>query len=208
MNSTADHLVDEYLDRLDRELADLPRARRRELVQEISEHIAEARGDLPTQSEVEIRTLLDRLGDPADIALEAHERFGVQPRRSRWIEIAALILLLIGGILLPVIGWFVGVVLLWASEVWTTRDKLIGTLVVPGGLLVPLGLGLVGVYEESCVEEFDPATNATTEVCTGGPSDVMQVVGPVLLLVLLAAPLVTTVYLARRMSRPPVSPAV
>jgi formate hydrogenlyase subunit 3/multisubunit Na+/H+ antiporter MnhD subunit len=35
--------------------------------------------------------------------------------------------------LLPLV-WVVGVVLLWRSRAWTPRDKLIGTLVVPGGL--------------------------------------------------------------------------
>jgi formate hydrogenlyase subunit 3/multisubunit Na+/H+ antiporter MnhD subunit len=35
--------------------------------------------------------------------------------------------------LLPLI-WVVGVVLLLRSRAWTLRDKLIGTLVVPGGL--------------------------------------------------------------------------
>lgn len=36
-------------------------------------------------------------------------------------------------VLLPLV-WMVGVVLLWRSRAWTLRDKLIGTLVVPGGL--------------------------------------------------------------------------
>ena len=46
-------------------------------------------------------------------------------RRSRreWATVA----------LLPSV-WVIGVVLLWRSRAWTLRDKLIGTLVVPGGL--------------------------------------------------------------------------
>ncbi len=31
-----------------------------------------------------MRTLLDRLGDPADIAAEARERFGVQPKDEEY----------------------------------------------------------------------------------------------------------------------------
>ena len=46
MSTSADKLIDDYLDRLELELADFPPARRRELVQEISEHIAEARAGL------------------------------------------------------------------------------------------------------------------------------------------------------------------
>ena len=33
--------------------------------------------------------------------------------------------------MIPFLGWVVGVVLRWISRLWTTRDKLIGTL---GGL--------------------------------------------------------------------------
>src|SRR5688500_13185981 len=104
MNSTADKLVDDYLKRLRKELAGLPGERRRELEQEISEHIAEARASLSAQNEAEIRTLLDRIGDPADIAAEARERWGIAPRKTGAVEIAALILLPIGGVVLPVIG--------------------------------------------------------------------------------------------------------
>jgi hypothetical protein len=193
MNSTADKLVDDYLKRLRKELTGLPRERRRELEQEISEHIAEARASLSAQNEAEIRTLLDRIGDPADIAAEARERFGVQPRKAGWKEITALILLPIGGVILPVLGWFIGVVLLWVSDAWNTRDKVIGTLVVPGGLLLPLGLGF----------GFGGASGCETAVgseCApdSGESNTWNIV---LLVVLLLAPLVSAVYLARRMRR-------
>ena len=81
MNSTADRHVERYLKRLDADLADLPRARRREIVDEIAEHIAEARADLPAESEAETRSLLERLGDPADIAAEARQRLDVPVAR-------------------------------------------------------------------------------------------------------------------------------
>jgi hypothetical protein len=73
MSSRTDHLVDDYLKRLNAELADLPRARRRELVEEISEHIAAARSELAAPSGAEIRMILERLGEPEDIAAEARE---------------------------------------------------------------------------------------------------------------------------------------
>ena len=78
--TTTDRLVEDYLDRLEDELADLPRAKRRELVDEIEAHIAEGRthGD----SEAQVRTLLDRLGEPSEIADEARDRFGIAPRGS------------------------------------------------------------------------------------------------------------------------------
>jgi hypothetical protein len=42
-------------------------------------------------------------------------------------------------VLVPVLGWLVGLVLLWRSRVWTTRDKRIGTLLALG--FGALGLG-------------------------------------------------------------------
>jgi Protein of unknown function (DUF1700) len=185
MKSTTDQLVDDYLKRLNRELAGVPRARRNELVQEISEHIAEARAGLEDEREAEIRTLLDRLGDPAEIAGEARARFGVQPRQNNWLDIAALVLLLVGGLILPVIGWFIGVVLLWISSAWTTGEKLIGTLVVPGGLVLPLGLAVAAL-----------------------PTASTPVLGAALAIVLFLAPLLTVAFLAHRMRRGEVAPAV
>ncbi|HEY5195981.1 MAG TPA: hypothetical protein VIJ51_03025 [Solirubrobacteraceae bacterium] len=38
-------------------------------------------------------------------------------------------------------GWLVGLVLLWSSRLWTTREKLFGTLIVPGGIATALLTG-------------------------------------------------------------------
>jgi hypothetical protein len=203
MASNVEQLVENYLRQLRAELGALPRARRRELEQEIAEHIAEARAELPTQSEAAVRTLLDRIGDPADIAADARERFGIRSRKGRALEVVTLVLLLIGGIVLPVIGWLIGVVLLWVSEVWTTREKLVGTLVVPGGLALPLFLLTFAHTSETCVQ-----MNNGPVTCTGGPSATVQVLTIVLVTALLVAPLVTTAYLARRMRRSSLPAAV
>ena len=195
MASRADQLVADYLKRLNSELQGLPRARRRELVEEISGHIAEARADLESENEADVRSLLDRLGDPAEIAAEARGRYGVE-RRGSGLDIVALVLLLIGGIVLPVVGWVIGVVLLWISETWTTTEKVIGTLVVPGGLALPLFLTLVTGYTETC---SGPPGGPLT--CTGGPSQAAQVLGTILVIVLFVAPLATTAFLAHRRTR-------
>jgi hypothetical protein len=202
MSSTADKLVEDYLKRLKAETSDLPRAARRELVQEISDHIAEARADASAASEAEIRNVLDRVGEPAEIAAEARERFGVGGRRARPLEIAALILLPIGGVVLPVLGWLVGVTLLWISDTWTTRDKLIGTLVVPGGLLLPLALGVLGSGSGSCIEISSGGGPTTARNCADDGSDI-DLLKVALIAVLVLAPLATTAYLARRMKARP-----
>jgi Protein of unknown function (DUF1700) len=140
MTTTADTLVDNYLRDLKSELRDLPAPRQREILAEVGEHITEARAAQDTQSEAAIRTVLERLGDPADIAAEARERFGVQAEPTKpatpWLEVITLVALVV-----PFLGWVVGAVLVWLSRRWTTRDKLIGTI---GGLSwVVAGLGTV-----------------------------------------------------------------
>ncbi len=137
MNPIADQLIANYLKRLRRELRTLPRGPRRELLQEIEEHVAAGRAELPDEREAAIRTLLDRIGEPQELAADARERLGVSERAGAR-EIAAVGLVLLGGLFLPVLGWLIGVALLWGSPVWTRRDKLIGTLLVPGGLSVAL----------------------------------------------------------------------
>jgi len=210
MNATAaDQLIARYLARLEAALRDLPVARREELLEQVSEHIATARAELGAQaSEAEIRQLLERLGDPAVIAAEAGHTSDelVEPPRARpgWLEAAALVLLPIGGIILPVLGWFVGVALLWTSARWTVRDKLLGTLVVPGGLALPLALGLFATSPQSCGPAPVPAASDTpTPVCTGGPPGWLQVLGPVALVLLLLAPIATVIYLGVRLQRQP-----
>ena len=48
------------------------------------------------------------------------------------------VLLLAGGFLVG-FGWIAGLILLWTSPSWTERQKLLGTLVLPGGLaLLPI----------------------------------------------------------------------
>jgi hypothetical protein len=143
-----------------------------------------------------VRNVLERVGDPADIAAEARERFGIKPAKRSWTDPAAIILLLIGGF--TIIGWFVGVVLLWISDTWNTRDKIIGTLVVPGGLAGALGVGLVSssVQGGSCgpVE-----VTVAPAPCATAASSVGNVVGLILAVLLLSAPIVTAIYLSLRL---------
>ncbi len=73
-----------------------------------------------------------RPDEPAVAAAQGQDGPPSLPRPGRQ-EVLAL-----AGLLLV---WPVGVVLLWRSRVWSTRDKLIGTLVPPGGL--PLAVAFV-----------------------------------------------------------------
>ena len=70
-DSELDQIVDEYLGRLKVALADLPPDRRQQLIVSITDHISEARSTLHANSEVAVRDILDRVGQPEDIAAEA-----------------------------------------------------------------------------------------------------------------------------------------
>jgi uncharacterized membrane protein len=218
MGTTPDKLVERYLKHLEVELEDLPRDRRREIVDEIAGHIAEARAGLEHETEADVRNILEGLGDPADIAEDAGERFDVQsvrtapPYKPGWIEIGALVMLLVGGLIVPIVGWFIGAVLLWVSNAWNVRDKVIGTLFVPGGLglsisVLVFGLSVAGSGGSSVSScEVDPATGREfncVETSTTDPSSFTDILASVLLVALVVTPIITTAYLTYRLRRSP-----
>jgi hypothetical protein len=188
----ADELIGDYVKRLERELRDLPRARRREIVDEISAHIAEATSAPQEPSETEVLNLLDRLGDPTEIAADARARFDLEPKKAGATEIWALIMLSIGSVVFPIFGWIVGVALLWSAGVWTRAEKLIGTLVVPGGLGLPAFLLVVA---PGSIRECETVNGS--ESCSGGWSTL----GEVAWFALVAIEVASLVYLAMRMRR-------
>jgi uncharacterized membrane protein len=127
MSASTDRLVSDYLDTLDAELTGLPRVGRREVLDEIEGHIRDSLAEVDPDDEAGVRNVLDRIGEPSDIADEARDRFGIKRPETTWREIGALILLSPAGLIVPVLGWFAGVVLLWVSDAWNTREKLFGT---------------------------------------------------------------------------------
>ena len=95
-----DHLVAAYLARVERAADRLPAARREELLGDLREHIEIVRAESGAETEAQIRTILDRLGDPETIVAAAdtqtdlprvppgpagatpHGRGGQPPRRA------------------------------------------------------------------------------------------------------------------------------
>lgn len=194
MTTSLHPLADDYLERLRNAARSLPRGRRDDLLADIESHLAES---APAgASEAEVRTALDRLGDPDQIV--AAERDDDEPQQERGrLEWTAIILLLVGGVVIPFVGWIVGAVLLWVSQAWTLRDKLIGTLVLPGGLLVAiivvakLAVGSVQVCRS-------PGVNGAAQTCTGGVSEAHRLLLLAVFVAAVVLPFVTAVYLARR----------
>jgi hypothetical protein len=113
--------------------------------------LAEAGG----RDEVTVRNVLDRLGPPDEIVDAERDPDGTPPGwtmqgsaagRSGWggMEIAAILLLTVGAIFLPIIGPLLGLIFVWASTQWTTRQKSIATAIVVVLAMLPIIL-LLGV---------------------------------------------------------------
>jgi len=206
MNDSSLHpLARDYLKRLKKAAAILSRARRNELVGEIESHLSEA---LPAgASEAGALNVLERLGEPADIVAEAGTgQAPVGAGLSEWLAIPLLLV----GVSLFIVGWFVGVVLLWSSRIWTLRDKLIGTLVVPGGLATGAFLmtfaattssgGSCSYSTTTTVGPHGTKAVDTASQCTGSGGGI-NYFALVLLILLVVLPIFTAIYLSRRATR-------
>ena len=139
MTSTTNHhdvLIKRYLAHLNWTLRDLPPSRRNSLVEEITAHIQTARANMTEETEVEIRRVLDQVGDPETIRAEA----GLPPISASWGDPWVPWLLLFGGFVAGV-GWIFGVILLWRSSLWRMSDKILGTLLGPVLLVGGVGFG-------------------------------------------------------------------
>jgi len=181
-----DQLVADYLKRLRRAARTMPRARRRELLDEIAAHIAEARAT----GEVPLQRVLDDLGDPKDIAATGSAR---KPLGVR--EIATVILLLIGGFIF-LVGWVVGLVLLWASPRWRWPDKLLGTLVWPFGYLGALYGLLAGAFTNAANNAGSFCGYGCTSTSPGG--GMPQWLGDLIVVAVFVAPIAVAVWLVLR----------
>lgn len=144
--SRGDAPTEEWFARLRAATADLPRARRDSLLAEIGSHLAEV---IPPGAGVqEVRQVLDELGSPEDLATAARREAGLAPgrartRRERLHDLAAVLLLLVGGIAVPVLGWLAGVVLAHRCPRWTAAQKWLGILTWPVVLAAPVALAVV-----------------------------------------------------------------
>jgi hypothetical protein len=186
----ADKLVRRYLAQLDAALQGVDASRREEIVADVHEHIEEGRTGLDPDDTASVRTLLDRVGDPAAIAAEA----GAPPPGSRrWDAWAPW--LIIFGFIASGLGWIAGVLILWTSPTWSRRDKLIAT-VVPLAGLVALFFGLVAAFRAAAACPGPATLASTTCTTTKGPALPLGVA--VLLVVAgLAAHLLPPIHLMR-----------
>ena len=78
----ADQIVNDYFEQLRKALLPMPRLRRDQLLEELRAHVAAALDGAPADSEAAAREVLERLGDPEDIAAEALS--APHARRKGW----------------------------------------------------------------------------------------------------------------------------
>lgn len=140
----------------------------------------------------------------------AERRQGVAGR-----DVSAILLVVFGAIggalvflvfppLMPIaaIGAYAtGLVLLWTSRSWTSGEKLLASLVWPGGLATPLLLGMMGT--RTCVTEAtgDGVGNMGEAVTTCTGFAFHPAVGIPLFIAVIAAPIVIGLGLLARASR-------
>ncbi len=125
----------EYLARLDTALRDVPHG----IASDIRAGIAEELSSLEPDA---AQARIAQLGDPEQIAREAMDAAGYVPAvaapapparrlpltRTRGFAIAAAIALGGGGFVVPIVGWFAGVVMVLMSAMWRTWEKLVAVL--------------------------------------------------------------------------------
>jgi hypothetical protein len=184
-----DRLVDDYMTRLERAAVDLPPARRAELVTQIREHIDTSLQHMDSADEVAIRNVLERLGTPEEIA----EAAGPPPRatrRPRPLEVVAVVALVV-----PFMGWLIGLVLVLVSRVWSRREKAVGVLLLAVPIVL-MGLGLTLQRPSGAAEPIrggpDVAAETVDERSDTG-------VGPLELMLVLLDGVPSAVYLGWRL---------
>jgi uncharacterized membrane protein len=188
-----DALVERYLSDLEQALRNVSPTRRRSIIEEVADHIAIGRAALDPADEAGLRDMLARVGDPESIAAE--EGVDQEQPTARLGDAAVPWLLLLGGFIAG-IGWVVGVVMLWLSETWSRGDKLLGTLVLPGGLLGLVILLTRASRVVACSGSGAPG-EPTIMHCTSSGLTLPLGVSLPLTLILITAPTLTAIHLDR-----------
>jgi uncharacterized membrane protein len=212
VSTTSMHpLAADYLRRLRRAGSELPAGRLDDLCAEIESHLAEAIP--PGTSDAEALSVIERLGPPEEI-VEAEQPASADPVAPNgdprtWREWAAVVLLPLGGFAFGV-GWIAGLVLLWSSRAWTTRQKVLGTLIVPGGIAAffPV-LVLSAVAAKSRCMTFARRNGSFFGVgprhcvTVGGPSSLHVFLTVVLIACVVIGPILVAVHLTRNARQAP-----
>ncbi len=120
------------------------------------------------------------------------------------MEICAVILLLVGAVLAGV-GWVVGAILLWISPRWRLSDKLLGTLIWPGGLVGAFFALTVPVSASGAgCDNSGGSGQRTVQQCinpSNTPGWLSMMIVLVILAIALGAPVLVSIRLVRQARR-------
>ena len=147
-HAAADAAVQDYLDRLSAATSSLAPAERSELVQQITDHLAAARADARDDGllddEALVRTVIEDLGTPEQVAAAAGADLAPQAPPSVGLEIATVSVLAFQWLVAPGVGWVVGIVMTFFSTRWTVGQKVLAAaLPLPAVLVALAGFGTV-----------------------------------------------------------------
>jgi uncharacterized membrane protein len=197
--TTSDRLVTEYLRTLNAALKGLPRQSRREVIGDVEQHIRDEQAALGPHNDTEMREVLRRLGDPMQIASEAHARLGTSRPPIGAMAVAALVLIGLSGLLTfdlfdltwtAYTGWLLGLALLAFARSWTRPEKLIASAaLITGTIILPAVSQLVSL-------QSTPACNIGDTSCPTQRSPLLEAVPAVAWGIV---PIVTAIYLITRL---------
>ncbi|PYI38272.1 hypothetical protein CVS30_11090 [Arthrobacter psychrolactophilus] len=135
--------VRHYLAALETRLAQLPPEQSEEIVFGVREHISDAL----SRDDRSLAEILAALGTPDDVASGLADTAPPPPltsypqpaaalrRQSSTLWVVATAILLPFGAFLAGVGWLFGVAGLWMGTRWRTWEKILGTLVLPFGVV-------------------------------------------------------------------------
>lgn len=195
-SNSATELREHYLSQLDEALGGLPHRLAVELRAGITEELNGLDGEALTQRIAE-------LGAPADVANAARdEGLSVRPEsaspaapavttvpaplpapsvpigESKGYAITAAIILGVGGIVIPIVGWIIGAVLVATSKLWTAKERVWAIIMPAVTLAVALGVGTLwnltarGLTDDGEGPEFGPPVGADISPLVPAPFDI------------------------------------
>ncbi|TVR70905.1 MAG: hypothetical protein EA415_12135 [Sphaerobacteraceae bacterium] len=173
--------ISDYLDRVSAQLGDTPEQERSEILSDLDAHIRDAvGGDVLSASEADVLNVLERLGNPSEVAREArgvrgHYQQTPPSSNPYWAEQRKTPgALEVGAIVLTALFWPIGLLLAWVSARWKTRDKAIATVFPLASGLILLALAIAGAVGYSTSGESVSVVSEQPESGSSAPQDPAQ----------------------------------
>jgi hypothetical protein len=143
MNRSTESIFAEYLADVDAAARDLPSFARREMVTSLTNHIAEVTAERNVTTADEARRLIAEIGEPEVLVAEARAAEGDATAEDEKADVRSVLGWMTVGTLVPFFGWYQAALRLWRSRAWATRDKVLGTILFPGGPWAALVVAVV-----------------------------------------------------------------